>query len=130
MSQTRLADSLMGRGAMTKEIDLSRLAGLRQEKPATLMGLIRLAWPDIEAALACGHTLKTVHERLNEGGIEIGYRRLSLYLGRLRRKGAVGEARRPPSRPKRDPLANVRDRTQRRPGFQFDDQPADESKLI
>jgi hypothetical protein len=29
-----------------------------------------------------------------------------------------------------DPLANLRDRLTRRPGFQYDDRPPDEGKLI
>jgi len=29
-----------------------------------------------------------------------------------------------------DPLANVRERTRKRPGFNFSDEPADEKKLI
>lgn len=138
---------------MIDEIDLTRLAALREEKPATLMGLVRLAWPDIKAALAHGHTLKTIHERLTQGGIRIGYRRLSLYIGRLRRREAArttpafqtpvappteNHAHPPPRRRRHtekqrtdpDPLANVRERTQNRPGFHFDDQPADETKLI
>jgi len=33
-----------------------------------------------------GHTLKDIHVWLNEAGIEIGYARLSTYLGQLRRR--------------------------------------------
>jgi hypothetical protein len=71
----------------------STACALRAEKPATQMGQIRWAWPEISAALAHGHSLTTVHRRLNEVGIQIPYKRLSLYIGRLRREDA---ARRPP----------------------------------
>jgi spermidine synthase len=54
------------------------------------MGQVRWAWPGIQAALAAGHTLHLVHKRLNEAGIGIGYRTLSLYIGRLEREQAVG----------------------------------------
>jgi hypothetical protein len=54
------------------------------------MGQVRWAWPSIQAALAAGHTLQLVHKRLNEAGIRIGYRTLSLYIGRLEREQAVG----------------------------------------
>ena len=67
---------------------LDRLRTLRAEKPATQMGQIRWAWPEISAALARGHSLTTVHQRLNEVGIQIPYKRLSLYIGRLRREDA------------------------------------------
>jgi len=69
-----------------RENDLARLRALRAEKPVTQMGQIRWAWPEIKAALDLGHSLTTVHERLQEVGIHIPYRRLSLYIGRLRRE--------------------------------------------
>jgi hypothetical protein len=71
---------------------LNRLRALRGEKPITQMGQIRWAWPEIAAALACGHSLTTVHQRLQEVGIQIPYRRLSLYIGRLRRENAARPA--------------------------------------
>jgi len=71
---------------MAQLIDLNRLAKLRDEKPQSLMAYIRFAWPEIKAALDRGHTLKAVHQRLQECGINIGYRHLSSYVGRLRLK--------------------------------------------
>ncbi len=111
------------------------------------MAYIRFAWPEIKAALDRGHTLKAVHQRLQECGIAIGYRHLSSYVGRLRRRDQlaggpsfrVAEARvvaKPTAEAViadqggRDPLANVRERTRKRPGFNFSDEPADEKKLI
>lgn len=128
--------------------DLSRLRALRGEKPATRMGQIRWAWPDIKAALEVGHSLKTIHARLQESGIEIGYRTLSLYLGRVRKQDAgkpvpqmPGETTPPPvpgpadlpeasAKGKRDPLASLRELNRQRPGFNFDEGPPDLSKLI
>jgi hypothetical protein len=80
--------------SMVKTVDsqqnaLNRLRALRAEKPATQMGQIRWAWPEISAALSCGHSLTTVHQRLQEVGIQISYKRLSLYIGRLRREAAA-----------------------------------------
>ena len=60
------------------------------EIPTTKMGQVRWAWPEIQAALAAGHTLQLVHQRLNEIGIAIGYRTLSLYIGRLERAQSMG----------------------------------------
>jgi hypothetical protein len=142
---------------MDDPIDLTRLAALREESPKSLMGCIRLAWPDIKSALDRGHSLKLIHERLNECGIRIGYRHLSVYVGRLRRqtpapvpsKSASGpqpdatatlqrdraahrreKEQISPEDSRPDPLANVRERMKKRPGFQFSDEPADEDKLI
>lgn len=79
---------------MAKTVDsqqnaLNRLRALRAEKPATQMGQVRWAWPEISAALSCGHSLTTVHQRLQAVGIQIPYKRLSLYIGRLRREAAA-----------------------------------------
>ena len=129
-------------------IDLNRLAALREEKPRSLMAYIRFAWPEIKAALERGHTLKAVHQRLQECGIAIGYRHLSSYVGRLRQRDRIASGpgsrvaqattvARPPAESviaekgaPNDPLANVRERTKKRPGFNFSDEPADERKLI
>ena len=129
---------------MTREDIATRLRNLSAEKPTTKMGQVRWIWPDIQAALAAGHTLQLVHKRLNEAGIGIGYRTLSLYIGRLEREqpsrqtqyitaekqtkkmesvamsvpGLVGEAR----EPARDPFANIRmDRERKKSaGFEYD----------
>ena len=144
-------------GSMAKAVDsapndLSRLRALRGEKPTAQMGQIRWAWPDIKAALELGHSLKTIHQRLNESGIPISYRTLSLYLGRVRKQG-TGKPASPissrstppipgPAGPeydagsstkrseKRDPLANLRELNRKRPGFHFDEGPPDLKKLI
>ncbi len=132
--------------------DLSRLRALRGEKPATQMGQIRWAWPDIKAALELGHSLKAIHHRLNESGIQISYRTLSLYLGRVRNQDARNRAHQisagtapplprpadpePNNRssgepiPNRDPLANFRQLDSKRPGFHFDEAPPDLKKLV
>jgi hypothetical protein len=150
---------------MSKNVDSldfarSRLRALRAEKPATQMGQIRWAWPEIKAALEIGHSLTTVHSRLAEVGIDIPYRRLSFYIGRLRREEAgnsrladtslavtAPENLRPipvprsgtvvPSGPvldqrpaDRDPLANLRKLSNNRPGFQWDEAPPDKEKLF
>lgn len=75
---------------MNHEHILDGLRKLSAEKPTTKMGQVRWAWREIQAALATGHTLRFVHRRLNEVGIEIGYRTLSLYIGRLEREQALG----------------------------------------
>ena len=49
-------------------------------------------WPEIKVALAAGHRLKDIRTWLNEIGIEIGYARLSDYVGQLKRREAVPAA--------------------------------------
>jgi hypothetical protein len=87
---------------MSQDQFLSRLAELPSEKPSTKMGQVRWAWRHIQAALAAGHTLRTIQSRLAEVGIQIEYRTLSLYIGRLQRQaiasGDKGLAASPPVR--------------------------------
>jgi len=68
---------------------LPRLQSLHHENPTKRISLIRLAWPDIEKALARGHTLKLIHARLKEDGSGISYSLLSLYVRRLQGKGSA-----------------------------------------
>ena len=98
---------------MLSRIDLSPIRDLRSEKPVTKAGQVRWAWADIKAALAAGHSLKTIAERLRDCGIEVRYRHLAAYVSRLRRGGQ----------------RNVKEREENRPGFQFDPEP-DPKKLI
>ena len=65
---------------------LSPVAELASEKPATLMAQLRAVWPEVEGALQVGHTLRVIHRRLNQMGIPITYRRLTVYRGRLQRE--------------------------------------------
>ena len=116
-------------------IDFKRLAMMTAEIPNTLLAQVKLAWPDIEAALQRGHRLKDVHAALIEAGIEIKYRLLSEYVVRLRRSP---ESRKPPrTRAEKekqpsgevDPLINLRQRKSART-FEYPSGPPDESKLI
>jgi hypothetical protein len=59
----------------------------RSEKPATKAGQIRALWPDIEAALAVGQTMKTICTWLAEdAGITLGVTSLTSYISRIRRR--------------------------------------------
>src|SRR5215472_10828098 len=65
----------------------SRLALRRSEKPATKAGQIRALWPDIEAALAVGQSVKTVCAWLAEdAGISLSVTSLTSYVSRIRRR--------------------------------------------
>jgi hypothetical protein len=69
-----------------EQLDFGRLRARLREKPRTKVGQVRQAWPDIKALFAAGHSLKDIWMWLNEIGIEIGYARLSHYVGQLRRR--------------------------------------------
>ena len=141
------------------KLDLNRLRARMGEKPRTKVGQIRQAWPDIKALFDAGHSLKDIWMWLNEIGVEIGYARLSHYIGQLKRRDqtAAPAATLPsiagvppmdgPSVPTsidcaresktgsqssatpNDPLANIREREDRRSGFQYNSEP-DVKKLI
>jgi hypothetical protein len=129
------------------KLDLKRVAELRSATPRTTIAQIRLAWPEIEAALERGHSLKDVHSSLKESGIEIEYRTLSEYIGRIRRAHLRLEPQRralthalviskgtaaPENCERRatDAMADFQQRTNRRTIFEFKPCPPDESKLI
>jgi len=125
----------------------SSLAALTEQKPKTKAGQLQRLWPHIKAALREGHTLLEIRERLIDDGLELSYSKLRSYVARLKRMEAAGadlpkseidSPRLPPAfdsaladaKAPHDPLANLRDRLNRRPGFQFDERPPDEKKLI
>jgi len=105
-------------------------------------------WPQIKCALREGHKIKDVWQRLVEDGLDLSYSRLRWYIARLKRLEAAGslsptvstERERATVRARetelrsaglqRDPLSNLRDRLNKRTGFQFDERPPDEKKLI
>jgi hypothetical protein len=65
----------------------SRLALRRAEKPATKAGQIRAVWPEIEAALAGGQSMKSIRRWLEEdAGITLGITSLTSYISRIRRR--------------------------------------------
>jgi hypothetical protein len=130
--------------AATK-MDRARLHQLQSELPATKSATIASLWPDIKAALNAGHKLTVVHARLTEIGILISYNQLAVYVGRLRQRDAQLEQSPAPLEPPKpaeseipsvspsaglDPLANFRQRTQKRSGFRHEPDQADLKKLV
>jgi hypothetical protein len=65
----------------------TRLAQRRAEKPATKAGQIKALWPEIDAALAGGQSMKSIRKWLEEdAGITVGVTSLTSYISRLRRR--------------------------------------------
>jgi hypothetical protein len=104
------------------------------------MAQLRAVWPQVQQALEAGHTLRLIHKRLNMAGVEISYKRLIVYRGRIERgkkspatpvsANTPTPATLPDSKPVFDPLANFRAQEQKRVGWQYPSGPPDESKLI
>jgi len=65
----------------------ARFARRRTEKPATKAGQIRALWPDIEAALEGGQSMKSIRKWLEEdAGITLSITSLTSYISRIRRR--------------------------------------------
>ena len=142
-----------------RRADPIHLSALPAHRPARKSAQIRWLWPEISQALAAGHTIGDIRRELGLDGLEISYSNLRTHVARLRRSRllqpivnshnapaappptnvpAGASPAVPPTNPASrtaeaapyDPLANLRDRLNRRPGFQYDDHPPDEGKLI
>ena len=131
----------MGTETPSDKRALSAIEALAREKPTQLMAQLRAVWPQVQQALDAGNTLRLIHKRLNMIGVEISYKRLIVYRGRIerRKKGPApppssitpSTANSPESMPPAfDPLANFRAQEQKRVGWQYPSGPPDESKLI
>ena len=130
----------MGTGTPSDKRPLAAIETLAREKPTQLMAQLRAVWAHVQQALEAGHTLRLIHKRLNMAGVEISYKRLIVYRGRIergkKRPGAPVSANTPApatlpdSKPAFDPLANFRAQEQKRVGWQYPSGPPDESKLI
>jgi hypothetical protein len=65
----------------------TRLAQRRTEKPLTKAGQIRALWPEIDAALSGGQSMKSILRWLEEdAGIALGITSLTSYISRIRRR--------------------------------------------
>ena len=63
------------------------LARHRTDKPSTKAGQIRALWPDIEAALERGQSMKSIRKWLDEdAGVTLGITSLTSYISRIRRR--------------------------------------------
>jgi hypothetical protein len=131
----------MGTGTPSDKRPLAAIEALAREKPTQLMAQLRAVWPQVQQALEAGHTLRLIHKRLNMAGIEISYKRLIVYRGRIERGkkrpaapvsgNTPAPAMLPDSKPAAfDPLANFHAQEQKRVAWQYPSGPPDESKLI
>ena len=131
----------MGTATPSDKRPLAAIEALAREKPTQLMAQLRAVWPQVQQALDAGHTLRLIHKRLNMVGVEISYKRLIVYRGRIerRKKGPAPPApsftpslaSSPDSTPPTfDPLVNFRAQEQKGAPWKYPSGPPDESKLI
>ena len=110
------------------------------------MAQLRAVWPEVERVLNVDHTLRVIHRRLNQMGIPITYRRLTVYRGRLQREkeksgqslakaqtvippiAAAKDGVSGPSSKTFDPLINFREQEKKRVVWQYPSGPPDERK--
>jgi len=84
----------------------ARFGRHRAEKPATKAGQIRALWPDIEAALEGGQSMKSIRRWLEEdAGITLGITSLTSYISRIRRRRAAKQPQTPPGPSARSSVA-------------------------
>jgi hypothetical protein len=105
------------------------LNALLHELPQAKTGFVKRFLPQIECALAAGHSRKAVWETLHRERADLGYKEFCVYLGRLRRAKARtsrgGQTERtvqaPCSEqpPTHDPFANLRRAEAERTAFQW-----------
>ena len=70
----------------------TRLALRCAEKPATKAGQIKALWPEIDAALERGQSMKSIREWLEEeAGLKLGITSLTSYISRIRRREAAAK---------------------------------------
>jgi hypothetical protein len=154
MTITSKSNSRAGQGAEEKTRRLSlvldgysdRLRALTACTPKFKSGQIRALWPHIRDAIAAGHKLKQIWECLGQNGLALSYSRFRYYVATLKRSEPREQQHTRSSVPfgtpsgtrvnisagetPRDALANLRERMNNRPGFEFDSRPPDVKKLI
>ena len=103
------------------QLAFERFRSLKSEPPRCKMAVLRGLYPEILAALQLGHSLKHVHDKLVEDGLEVSYAVLLTYMNRIRREKVrspfiqknqlptvpvpKGGPQRPPALPPDHPLA-------------------------
>ena len=104
----------------------ARFGRHRTEKPATKAGQIRALWPDIEAALEGGQSMKSIRKWLEEdAGITLGITSLTSYISRIRRRLAAKQPQAPPG-----PSANSSVATQATASAALEHDPLAQAKRV
>lgn len=128
-------------GAQACPARTEHLSALVESVPKFKSGQIQGLWPQITDAIARGHKLKQIWESMSRDGLDVSYSRFRHVVADLKLSHPMDH--KSPSRPDRqvqrsidpespefDPARNLRERLDKRPGFQFDERPPDLKKLV
>jgi hypothetical protein len=106
----------------------ARFARHRTEKPSTKAGQIRALWPDIDAALAGGQSMKSIRKWLEEdAGVTLSTTSLTSYISRIRRRLAAKQSA---VEPQAGPNARSQVATQVAAGPAPEDDPLAQAKRV
>ena len=72
----------------TSRLALEHFRALKTDKPRSKIAFFRGLYPEIVVTLSIGHTLRDIHKRLVEDGVDISYELLRNYINRIRRERA------------------------------------------
>jgi hypothetical protein len=86
------------------DLALERFRALETEKPHSKISFFRALYPEITAALTMGHTLREIHRRLVEDGVDVSYPLLRNYVNRIRSERSLSAST---SRSSKSPLSPV-----------------------
>ena len=129
-----------------KKADLLYLKSLPSHQPDTDTGQVLWMWPEIQAALAAGRTVKEIWEAARQDGVDIAYPQFRVYVWRLRRWQNARSAGHPtdsrhhdlpqptekatptPGKPPIDPLYNIRVQLERKRQSNFEYNPFPDPK--
>ena len=74
------------RDAGKSKIQLANLRALSAVPPRTKSGQVTWAWPEIQASLSSGRSLREVWEALQRDGIRMSYNQFRVYVSRIRKR--------------------------------------------
>jgi hypothetical protein len=116
------------RDAGKSKIQLANLRALSAMPPRTKSGQVTWAWPEIQASLSSGRSLREIWEALQRDGIQMSYNQFRVYVSRIRKRIAgkpelmlprlvpASDIDRGAAEPllAQDPLANIRREQERK----------------
>ena len=74
------------RDAGKSKIQLANLRALSAMPPRTKSGQVTWAWPEIQASLSSGRSLREIWEALQRDGIQMSYSQFRVYVSRIRKR--------------------------------------------
>ena len=89
----------------TEKLEKKLKATIRQlleEPPKTKAGTVVSLWPEISEALAKGHKIGVIWNRMQAGGLEMKYNQFRTYVSRMRKKHVLPQGKKMREAPRSD----------------------------